>query len=260
MPFIKQRFKAAIISYSVYLSTLQGDHLVISFNISVNPEEFTNQFNTFIGNFIARYPSKTLPPAYPLDSLFMDYPNNRLYFGIEKKLVLPPGAIQYGITSAIISGLAVNDMDEGARFTFILYMQLAVIKAKYNDMNDACNAIAQISEYVLAHNPGTAPTAALPQQYAEIQQQLYDSNNNILQEIITDIWNTENYSPELLWLEDWISVCRELTKAHDIIQPFLTISRSIFEQMGLSDTHLQYLLLNIYYKSFKTNLNTFYYE
>ena len=81
-PYIQQN-QNNILHWHLSLSTYRGEH--ISLVIEPNGENtgLEEDFGKKAGAFLANFPSPMKVIKYPLDGLFMDYPNNTIEYNIE---------------------------------------------------------------------------------------------------------------------------------------------------------------------------------
>ncbi|MBB6503022.1 hypothetical protein [Pedobacter cryoconitis] len=236
-PFLNQNH--LIKSFHIYLSTFRGDHIklvIISLSNKTNIEE---TLSDLVRGFLLSHPSQEINIIYPLPGFFLNYSNNS--FIIEQKLFnsYPVEITEYGydmrceISKALakVFGSEIIDIDE--IFTFITYMQIAIIKSMYEDLNIAKIKIKSLINYLIDNNrminhsvEGINITENLS--YRDIF--LY--NQQDLSEIIKDVWDENEYDNSLKWIIDWEESCRSLISENDINNKFMQLTRLIYEHVG----------------------------
>lgn len=248
-PFIQQE-QNILKTYYIYLSSNQGDHITFAAKPQDNNDKFQQRFSILIERFLLANPSETKAIKYPLQSFFMDYPNNSFCFNKDKLLVQSSNnrgskLIQQQVSKAIIDSLGNEEIELDDIYTFITYMQLGIIKAAHSDIKSAYCSVKKLIDY--CHDLGTSFENATGADDRTNIELLLDSNKNVLSEIIEDIWNEDNHNSEIEWLEEWIAVCKEHLTESGFNHSFIHINRVIYEHTGLKgSSHIISLRLILY--------------
>jgi hypothetical protein len=253
--FINKR-NDIIKSFRLFVCTHQGDHITIIIEpVRISQLlQLEKDFLSNINNYITQHQSITNLLEYPLPSFFMDYPNNSVWLDIDKHLVLseePQKIAQEQISEAIIGAFEEIEFSIENTYTFLIYMQLSIIRAIFIDIKEAheksielLNSLAK-QEKVKENNEITIDKGY---NYEEIKLSI-ENNEEALLEIIKDIWST-NYGLELKWLATWISYCKSIVNKSNFELFFINLTDLIYDHVGLRNTNLAFLSTKIILNSF----------
>lgn len=254
-PFIRQE-QGNLETYFIYLGTSQGDHLTFAAKPMDN-NNFQQRFSILIEQFLLASPSASKVIEYPLQSFFMDYPNNSFLFN-KNKLIghsqnnIVSDLIKHQISKSIIDVFGNEEIDNESIYTFIIYMQLGIIRAANSTIKQAHASSIHIKNYLenqedLEKNEMEIETIEYDHEDFKL---LFDSNKEMLVEIIEQIWTDTNYSSELTWLETWVLNCKQSINEFGVAQSFVTLSELICEHVGLNGKKLPHLSSKLVLNSF----------
>ena len=239
-PFINKSLdEGTLLKYYIYIGTLTGDHITVSFK----PHYLEKKLSIEAERYLCINPSQKHDLHISDNGLF-EYPSNSVWFNIDHPYFFIDNKnsidIDQQISYLIIDALGNVEIDLEAIYTFVIYMQLGIIKAAYPVINDAYKGVEVLLEHLnfLQNSSNTS----------EKNNSLFDTNEEILKEIIKEIWY-EN-SLEVVWLNIWISTCEKVLTREKFDHAFVLLSEIIYEHTGLNkknmvDLSRQMLLVSI---------------
>ncbi|RVU00434.1 hypothetical protein EOD41_13230 [Mucilaginibacter limnophilus] len=234
-PYIQQN-QNNISHWRVSLSTYRGEHITVEINPANEhfalKEDFCKKAEAFLENF----PSPMKAVKYPLDGLFMDYPNNTIEYDIEEPhLTINDSlhAVKQQLSEIILYALADQEIDIESIFTLIVYLQFGIIKAGFTNTRTARVNTLKLVLHLTTHDNGDSNDK---QREDETQQfvALFDYNKEIFVEIIEDIWTKENYETGLHWMAQWENACKTYLQTNEFHVAFMLLSQAAYQQTGLN--------------------------
>ncbi len=256
-PFIRQE-QDNLEAYYFYFGTSQGDHVTFAARPQDNTDNFQKRFSILLEQFLLSRPSASKVISYPLQSFFMDYPNNSFHFNKNKLIAYSENTIvsdliKHHISKSIIDAFGSEEVDNESIYTFIIYMQLGIIRAANSTFKQALESSIQIENYL--KNQEVWENNEIERETIEYDQEdfklLFDNNKEMLVEIIGQIWAETNYSSELSWLETWEFNCKQSINEFGFERSFVLLTELICEHLGLNGKKLPYLSSKLILNSFK---------
>jgi hypothetical protein len=222
------------LEYIIFLSTEGGPHIHIYFKGDRGLEYnlLVSRFILFFQKFLLESPSDDEDITYPLKHFFKNVPNNTLVPNAESQTFYFLDNLDYKnayrITSkAIVNAFSDSINDFNAVHTFLLYIQIGFIRSAFNSLDAAREYINKL----LTDDGFHKNIGDLKREYADAKI-AYENNQEMISEIIKDIWNISNLDVEFTWLINWINDCITIFKLRPFHERFILISRIIFDQFG----------------------------
>lgn len=235
-PFIRREYcHGNLISSSIYLSAVQGDHITIVLIPSDTETQIEQRFSIAAEQFLFENPSHTDPIEYPLKGFFMDYPNNSVWcklFAFNSMNHLTPENMDQHISEAIMKVFENGETDMESIYTFIIYMRLGIIKAAYPDLRQARIEVGKLAQYAEENIVNYSEEG----KDLESIMQLGRHNTGVMTDIITDIWEEVDFDRELTWMKSWIEICKRCLGNKRFQDVFNSISIQICNQVGLKSS------------------------
>jgi hypothetical protein len=236
-PYIQQS-QNNILHWHLSLSTYRGEHVTLVIEPKQENVQFEEDFKKKADDFLANFPSPMKAIAYPLDGLFMDYHSNTVEYNIE---VLYSTAnnpsllitIKQQLSEIILQALGGQEIDIESIFSFIVYLQLGIIKSGFTSTKTARVNTLKLVLHLTTQDGGDSNYKASDE---EIQRfiDLFEYNKEIFTEIVEDIWNKEKYEAELNWMEQWENACKEYFQTSEFHIAFMLLSQVVYQQVGLN--------------------------
>jgi len=254
-PFIyNEQNKNTDMTYYIYLCTNQGEHVTVVLQRD-KENKLEQKFIKYIEKFISKNKSTTKAIEYPLPGFFMDYPNNSVWADIDNLYTFSPiecpSNIRYNLSQILIDALGDSEIETETIYTFLIYMQLGIIKSAYPAIKTARNGAIILLKY-LSENEYIKQEVTIESQeydYEDIKLS-FENNKEILLEIIDDIWNAEGYQAELKWVELWVNSCRQIFKNSDLNKSFIYLNDLVHDHIGLGNKNLPGLSSKLILSSF----------
>ncbi|MDB5119778.1 MAG: hypothetical protein JWN56_996 [Sphingobacteriales bacterium] len=243
-PFI-EREQSSFKHWSIYLSTNRGEHITIL----IEPKKSSNKTHEerFLAQaelFLTESPSAIKVIEYPLTSVFQDFASNSIELNVDNLLVNSTGddrliLAKQQLSEIIIDVLADQEIDIESIFTFLIYLQLGIIKAGFTNTKRARVNTLKLLLFLNTqeNNSGDldAPTIQENQQFVE----LFEYNKNTFVEIVEDIWNKDKYDDDLEWMKKWESISTSFLNETDFHQVFISLSKIAYDHLGLNGSKIQ---------------------
>lgn len=119
---------------------------------------------------------------------------------------------------------------------------MGIIKAAYSDIKEASVKAAELVRYLDNQEEvdSSLEMDITPSEYGDQRfKQLFEPNQDILLEIVKDIWKPGGYDLELIWMDAWEKSCRDFLNKSNFQFAFILLSKLIYEHMGfMSSTNL----------------------
>lgn len=255
-PFIESE-RGDLMHWYVSLNTSRGEHITVAFD----PENSTSKakFLPLASSYLSLSPSAIKEISYPLDGLFMDYPNNSIQLDIDMHINQGDKSIaslRRKFSEILLVIGSSWEMDMESIFTFIVYLQLGIIKAGYDNSKRARMAGLKLLLFLNTQDGGGATDETMTENPNNMPFiRIFDINKNLIGEIIEDIWSGREQDQELQWMEEWEAACHPFFADREFHQAFVLLSRVCYEQLGLYGGNIQNLasrqLLKIFIPAIK---------
>jgi len=137
------------------------------------------------------------------------------------------------------------EIDMESIYTLLIYLQLGIIRSAFSDITTAYEkfriiAKSLVEQETLEKEPDQS---VLINQFTENQgQSSLEYNKDVLNEILTDIWDRDNRTSEIKWMEQWEYHCRKLLDHLEFDYIFKFLSELIFEHLGISNEENRFKL------------------
>lgn len=242
VPFIKENQECwPNLSFLMHLGSNYGEHIKLTFRVDQTCMiDFDKLMRTSIIAFIENNPSDDKKMIYPLGNYFANYPNNSLWYNpsIDDLTI-----VQAEISKAMLGAFGSDDeIDDENLVTFLVYMQLVVIRTYYPDLSIVRQIIPQLKDVASevigsTYSPGSNDLSGTAR-----------DNELILADIIRFVWEAFPYN-ELIWLKDWSLMCKNLihNEAYFNLQ-FIQWSRLICQHIDDLNTNQLEVSLNLIIK------------
>jgi len=235
-PYIQQN-QNNILHWHLSLSTYRGEHVTLIIEPKQNNAQLEEDFKKKADNFLANFPSPMKAIEYPLNGFFMDYHSNTVEYNIEALYSTANNsgmlAVKQQLSEIILQALGGQEIDIESIFSFIVYLQLGIIKAGFTSTKTA-----RVNTLKLVLHLTTQDTSDNNDKTSEEETQrfidLFEYNKEIFVEIVEDIWNKEKYDAELNWMEQWENTCKEYLQSSEFHTAFMLLSQIAYQQAGLN--------------------------
>jgi hypothetical protein len=250
-PFINTH-TGTVENWCIYLSSVQGEHITFATRSS-SDAQLQRSFYDMTESFLSKNPSEKKETSYPLNILFIDYPNNSIQFNKSKALSdswndCNQRNKRQDISQVMMYALAHDQIDKESIYTLMIYMQMGIIKAAYPELQKACCHIPDLLHYYKKVKYTSVENLVSKNESAAFLE-MFENNKEILSEIIQDVWS-ENRDSELHWISAWISSCGDLILKSNFEQTFFILSNLICEHFGLNDEAMVRLSCQLLAKGF----------
>jgi hypothetical protein len=250
VPFLNTKYISRTLKfYSIYFSKNQGENILIILRFVDDNKKFIDFVTNYFKEYILINPSPNILLEYPLETFFINYPNNSIIINGVKIPHFPFEEAEIGVTSALIS-LSKTNIGFEEILTLALYLQLGFIKAKYDNYYDAYKGVLEIEKYLEEENLFINENTYLSNDIL-----IYDGfgeNAAVIDQIILDVWMSKNGNDEFEWLNKWKIMSQNLLKRNEFPSTFIQINNQIFNHLGINCNWLLSTLLISYKHSFKT--------
>lgn len=210
-PILKQlKDKNQIAGFFLFTQKIKGDHIKLIINPSKENKINFKAIKNKIEIFIKEHPSQVATNRGKIETFFMDFPNNSVlklnlntqqYQGIDKM------ELRQEISKLIIIALAAEEICMESQLTFILYMQLGLIKSIFPTVEETINSIHLLNNFENISIEVKDDTDEINEaEFEKCFQNLFIENKDVLNEIINDIWNINTEAT--FWMADWIHYCQ----------------------------------------------------
>jgi hypothetical protein len=242
-------------NYSVYLSIYRGDHVIIVIEPVTNKQKLLHKFTLSATQFLKEKPSVCKKTKYPIKDFFMDYPTNTVFSDIENPVLKEINKkniedIEGHFSDTLISALSTEEIDVEVICTFLIYIQAGIIKALYPQINNAVKNIVELLQEIELYWIKSDEKTATEYHDALNYHSLFENNDSIILEIIDDVWKVA--TPELDWLNKWVSVCQLYLHKNDFKDSFIFFSNIAFKHSGLVNPVLPIVSANAIKRALKS--------
>lgn len=191
----------------------------------------------------------------------MDHPNNSVRFYQTNESTFfnsiaykDSEDMRWQISQALLEAFGSEEIDLASIYTFISYMQIGILKAAYPDIKLAqaksTDLICYLNELKDLEEVETDIRGEKDNQYFK---QLFEENQDILLEIVRDIWEPGGADSELKWMEVWEAACKNFLTGVDFKSSFILLSNLVYEQIGfMHNKNSVRLSLKLISASFRT--------
>jgi hypothetical protein len=258
-PFIETE-RGELTYWYISLDTNRGEHITVALDPeNKNADVIKNKFLTQAGSYLSNSPSAINEVNYPLDGIFMDYPNNSIELDIDTPINLADKsiiAVRRQFSEILLEVGSSRVMDMESIFTFIIYLQLGIMKAGHSNSKRARMASLKLLLF-LNTNEGGAVDANITEASNDIPFiQIFEGNKDLIGEIVEDIWSGREQDADLKWMENWELICRQFIAGKEFHEAFVLLSRICYEHLGLYGGNTQNIasrqLLKIFNQAIKS--------
>jgi hypothetical protein len=241
-PFIESE-RGELKYWYVSLNTNRGEHITVAFDAeSSNAEVIKNKFLTQVNAYLSNSPSAIKEINYPLEGIFMDYPNNSIELDIDTPINLSDNsmiAVRQQFSEIVLEVGSSRVMDIESIFAFIIYLQLGIIKAGYSNSKRARMASLKLLLFLNTQEGGATDANSTEASNNIPFIQIFDVNKDLIGEIVEDIWRGGEQDADLKWMENWELICRQFSAGREFHEAFVLLSRICYEQLGLYGGNIQ---------------------
>lgn len=239
-PSLKKLLDDQVIeTYALFLDRDKGAHIKVILkptSSDFNDEIFTGK----LGIFLESRPSETVFLEFPLTSLFLDFENNSFYRDwytadkLQKESLMLPvkGWIQHEISKAIANVAEADDLSMATIYTFIVYMQLGILRASFPALADALQEVKKLAHTFPGRFEDDDEIEDNTLEYERGFNLLFEHNADLLDEIVFEIWFADT-AKSLPWLFEWQNACQEIAAQMRFNEQYFIIASVIFKQVGL---------------------------
>lgn len=235
-PYIQQN-QNNILHWHLSLSTYRGEHVTLIIEPKQNNAQLEEDFKKKADDFLTNFPSPMKVIEYPLNGFFMDYHSNTVEYNIDVpySTAYNPGmlAVKQQLSAIILHALGGQEIDTESIFSFIVYLQLGIIKAGFTSAKTARVNTLKLVLHLTTQDDGDSNDKGSEEETQRFID-LFEYNKDIFVEIVEDIWNKEKYDAELNWMEQWESACKEYLQNSEFHIAFMLLSQIAYEQVGLN--------------------------
>jgi hypothetical protein len=235
-PYIQQN-QNNILHWHLSLSNYRGEHVTLIIAPKQNNAQLEEDFKKKVDDFLANFPSPLKAIEYPLNGFFMDYRSNTVEYNIEilYSTANNPGmlAVKQHLSEIILQALSGQEIDIESIFSFIIYLQLGILKAGFTNTKTARVNTLKLVLHLTTQDDGDCNNKTSEEETQRFIN-LFDYNKEIFAEIVEDIWNKEKYEAELNWMEQWENICKEYLQTSEFHLAFMLLSQVAYQQAGLN--------------------------
>ncbi len=257
-PFIKELVEQNEVErFYLFVEKNKGEHIslvLLSSSLQeINHDYVRNRIRTFIQDF----PSKDLSVAarpFPLQTFFMDYPNNSVcslpQFAIKflQEIKSHPNRsqIRYNVSKSISEAFIQDEFTIEALYSFVIYIQLGVIKAYYPDMDNPDLVLERLRNAFPVHFDNEREEEESDDaEFANRFKLLFEHNRDLLEEITGEIWSG-NSSSSLSWFTTWESDCISMASKIGFEEHYFQALAIVFNHLGFpSNAMMTQFTLNL---------------
>jgi hypothetical protein len=236
-PYIQQN-QNNILHWHLSLSTSRGEHVTLVIEPKPENAALEDDFKKRADDFLANLPSPMKAIEYPLDGLLMDYPGNTIEYNNEAlyPTVNNSGwhAVKQQLSEIILQALSGQEIDIESIFSFIVYLQLGIIKAGFTTTKTARVNTLKLVLHLTTQGGSSNNSDKGSEEKTQRIIELFEYNREIFVEIVEDIWNKEKYEAELNLMEQWENTCKEYLQTSEFHIAFMFLSQVAYQQVGLN--------------------------
>jgi len=232
-------------------------NIKITIKPSIDGEKMNleNRFLDYMDEFLLNNPSESQNLGYrfyPNNSAWVDQFDDDVFY-VKNDVYVNLDVMRNEISRAMII-FKEHEINNESIYTFVLYMQLAIIRAIFPSADKVKVGIDDIIEFLksdkyvesvskkfdLLQNRVVRikkPNDLSAKNNEKMLNQMFRHNADILSEIIEEVWSVNEVS-DLIWLNDWVTCCAESYNSLHFGEFFVIASRLIYEHVGLENKKL----------------------
>lgn len=260
-PFLTQETASGRLkSYALYLDNKRGDHIRLVLGIGADKKAFEEEFGNKIETFLKQRPAvKTKTQTYPLKGFFMDYENNSFWFDhYDSFFIIDQGGetINQRISGCLIAALGGQEIERDMLYTFLIYMQLGAVKAAFPVFEEAHQELLRMSGQLLIQTDEGEEMENTENSlsYGTELAFLFENNKEILNEILSEIWDENGYSEETPWMDGWVAICKLFIGSEAFQPAYLTLCKLVYRHAGfVLDNYLLSISMELMLNAFRTH-------
>ncbi|WP_304066869.1 hypothetical protein [Pedobacter glucosidilyticus] len=219
-------------NWFINFSKDRGDHILLTIIKNADSNILEKNLSKALELFISKYPSKTDPINLPINTFFINYPNNSYWFEKEStitsvKYTNDEIELKQVISKVITFSLGNEIINDDDLFTLMIYLQTSVLKAVKSDINEAYIFFEQFINRSKKTIYNSYKDNLEIEKERRFFQYFFKNNFQTLSEIVDDIWLRDNFNEDFEWLGDWVYYCNRFIKKNNNINLSFTIINSI---------------------------------
>lgn len=225
-----------ILNFFIAFNAKQGDNIRFAVHLPLKRSVKTTVFiDQYLKSFLEKNKSPDVIQTYPLKNFFINYPNNQVKYNFFNNTKNPTdGEVltrQY-FSKALIGAFKDSSIDSSATFTFILYVQLTILKVLFADKLSAKGALCNIN-----YNYTAELTKEQLHKIEVRATEAFFKNRLIMAGIMEDVWEHPlDYSSDLKWLQEIETLTKKVqTRSNSSLDTLLELFRSLHELADLKN-------------------------
>lgn len=234
-------------TYTMQLCIAPRDHIKIALrSASAQSAELEERFLEYMDIYLLSNPSETVEVGYKF------YPNNTAWTNQynERDFYLMTDKRDFSFIRKSIAlsfkMLSADVIDMSGAYSFILYMQLGIIRAIYS-LDEVSEKIKGTITFLKTQYNDRSKFINATSEKAALR--FLSANRRMLIKAAEDVWSDCLYiDDELKWLKEWIEACVFFIRNtnNDYNEFFILISRLIYDSLGLANVKLLPMSLLIF--------------
>ena len=227
--------------YYVQFSRHRGDHIRLITKSSTE-QGYTNSQGILykvISKFIHNNPSENKAQIFPVKGFFMDYPNNSVWINHNRVHNQENAAqskeqigMQMQISAAFIAAFEQEEMTLENICTFVVYLQLGMLKAFNPTIQQASMAATELLNWEKKQSTSADDDRIDQTDAGDFFQQMLEENHSSLVDIILETWELEGLTNPLQWTKTWEKACGKFIGNSDYPNGFFDICGMIYGQIN----------------------------
>lgn len=232
-PFIKnERKKDALVYFNIYFSTKKGNNVIFYIETKTPLEIVERNFSQAINDFLPDCRSIKKKATNSIDRR-SNYPKSSVWFNladIRTYEMMDPvdRSLRQQISCVILKIFNKDEIDTNAVYTLLIYLHLGMIRSLHTKLAMGRKKINALL------NSFSSITNNEEKISLDMFEMLFNSNSNILVQIIGEVWNDKYLDDDSKWLNDWISACKSFISEYDFLERFYYAGNIFHQHLGMN--------------------------
>ncbi len=228
----KIEVRNAVENWNISFSTHLGTHIKLVLYCSV-PDllKFKKDLKKEVRDFLSTHPSKTVNVEPSLNSFFIDFPNNSIWYDKDPERYLSTNlathSAQFIISKCILDGLCCDEISDEDLFSFMVYMIFVLLKSYRLSLSEVSSIIQLTIDNMKNFS----------RPFHILNNELYTNfdaeNRDCLSDIFEEVWAADIFKDELCWLNSWVSYCENNVLKVEPVVSFCYLCEILRSQLGL---------------------------
>ncbi|MEO6523838.1 MAG: hypothetical protein ABIN91_19295 [Mucilaginibacter sp.] len=215
--------------YYLFFGKRKGDHIKIVVE-DCDSHSLESVYDR-LEKFIKAYPSVNKTTRYPLEALFKNFPNNSIikYTQLVSNVTNDLSSFRCRISEILVQALCEEVFSLEVLFTFLIYIQLTILRLNFNNFYDAKPAMNEIVKRINFNK-----NIEYKKENIIHVAHLFEGNVETLKEIVDEIWNDRNVNQHG-WLKEWETNCNSFLEGDKpFVDTFILIMAVCCEHLDIT--------------------------